>query len=562
MSISGIGDRWDTVVFQDGIAQELGSLPLESTPTIALVSDTANTAIASRRFHTNQHAAWMQSIFAPPFTVAAPSPPLSPGSMVVESPFVAYRGRTAQHAAWMPSLFAPTIIPSAIAGPSLLPAAMLPQPRTMRSWRNGFRANFAKVIMPPPPTVAIPARGGAIVSVLRMDPEEGSSITYSWATDVIRPRSGRESREGLRAVPRESYAFSSLLDDDDLITIQSALIRNAAIAAKFGVGIEQESLEITGANPGTRAVGVLTTAYSDWLYPGSPALLVGHDASDLSNYMTAVVQSNGLAQIDFDVNVTAFQAAGCRVMPLIPCLLDEQSFALHYVNAGMYDMRARAQIFGYQNGLWTIHGATVNTWTSALGNTWPIFDRRIEMSDTSPRALMPMAETIDRGGAIQQVGMQAVADVAREILVTLRNDADRQYLKAFLGTVRGKHKAFLLPTWKPDLLPIGDASSGSLTFEGPSWGRINYGEWFASDAHKVLRVELTSGAVRYEDVFDWGDNHDGTQTVLLAAGFANPIAMVSLMETCRLDTDDVPIQAQGGGVGTCRIPVHVVQQAT
>jgi hypothetical protein len=510
---------------------------------------------------------WWTGSAAAQLLLGAVDPPLSAGAMVV-APSIVHLGSRRdfeRHAAWMQSVFRPSFIPNApnpAASAAVLVHRAMPVPSEW--WRNNYRALFAgRIHTPMPTTPPIPRRGGAPVAILRMDPEDGSSITYSWATDIMRPKSGREKRLSLRTVPRETYSFNALLDDDDLITIQSALVRNAAQGALFGIGLGHESLECNGAVLTAKTIGVNTTAYSDWIYPGSPALLVSADG-DYTSYLAAVVQSSTATSITFDVDVSAYRGVGCRVMPLIPSYMNDQSFGLYAVNAGVYELKAQASMWGYASGLWTINGATVNTWTSPLSTlTWPVFDKRIEISgDTTPRALLPMSRMLDRGGALQQVAMQAVSDHEREILVTLRNDPDRQYLKKFLGTVLGQEKAFLCPTWKPDIIPIGDASGGTLVFEGPTSGRINYGEWFASDAHKVIRLEYTNGTFEYAAVSDWADNHNGTQTIVLDAGHVGTLAMVSLMETCRLATDDVVVAYQTGGVGTCRIPVHVVQQLT
>jgi hypothetical protein len=120
-----------------------------------------------------------------------------------------------------------------------------------------------------------------------------------------------------------------------------------------------------------------------------------------------------------------------------------------------------------------------------------------------------------------------------------------------------------LPTWKPDLLPVTDASTERAQGQEPGerLGQTDYaGQWFASPAQQHLQLLLTSGAVAYVQVSAVADNLDGTQSLQLDRGVAGAIAMVSFLETARLDTDTVVVQYAANGVGRATVPVRVVRQ--
>lgn len=406
----------------------------------------------------------------------------------------------------------------------------------------------------------VAARGPAIAATIIPNAEEGSTITYSWHTDIIPARNGTEHRQALRLVPRETYSLATHLTDAQLATLQTALILNAAQGDAFGVPLEHEALLITATTTGT-TLTVGSTALSDWCEPGQRAIVIAPNHTDVA---IGVVQSITATSITLDVAVGAAGKAGARIMPVMPCYLEEtQGMALYPVNAGTYELKARAIYFGNASLAWAPVGATVNTYTDPVtSQVYAVYDRGLINENTLPRAILSGSEITDRGGVLLMTGPRAVADIAREIIARLHTYADRQYLKKFHGTVRGQQIAFLLPTWQPDLIPLSDASTSLLTVKGPPLVGVNdyAAAWFQSPAHQHIQLLKTDGSVAYRTVTDAVNHGDGTSDLQLDSSLAGALARVSFLEVCRLATDDIVVRYDGGGVGESRIPCQVVQQ--
>ncbi len=169
-------------------------------------------------------------------------------------------------------------------------------------------------------------------------------------------------------------------------------------------------------------------------------------------------------------------------------------------------------------------------------------------------------ELTDMGGQLLMTPAQSYADFGRELLYTAKTDADRQYVKAFHGAVRGRQKSFLLPTNKPDLVAVTPAIASSvLVVHGNVAGFGDYaGDWFGSAAQAHLQILYTSGAVDYVTVSFALDNHDGTESLQLDRVITGTIRTISFLEVCRLDTDAIVVTYQDG-TGSTKLPVRVVQ---
>lgn len=403
-------------------------------------------------------------------------------------------------------------------------------------------------------------RGLPTAGLLIFDWEDGGQVTYSWTTDIIRAQDGTERRIAICQCPRETYAFQILLSDGDVAYVQSELVKNAAAGKAFAVALTHEALVLTlTASGSTLTVG--TTAYSDWCYAGQTVVVLGLDGVSTVTGIVLLVTSTTIV---IDVAVGAVGKVGARIMPTIPCYLEEsQGIGLYAVNAGHFDLKARATYFGNGSSTWAAIGGVVPTYTDPISSVvYPVWDRGLDIDDagTSPRALMAGISLTDLGGVILNTPTQAFSDFSRQIDVHFKTDQRRQNLKAFLGAVKGRQCTFLMPTWRPDLVPLSTSIAGSvLNVHGGVRGYTDYaGQFLGSLAHAHLQVLYTSGTIDYVTVTDATDHHDGTEALQLDRSITGTIRMVSFLETCRLDSDAAPV-VYNGGVGRSTIPARVVQ---
>jgi hypothetical protein len=410
--------------------------------------------------------------------------------------------------------------------------------------------------------IPTPARGPDGVATIVMSVAHAATTMWEFETNVIPFLNGREQRICLRSAPKESYSFAATLTDGEMADIQSRLGYDGSQAGVFLVALTYEGLLISDAYDET--VYVPTTTRSDWIYPGSRCVLVSPDETEM---VSAIVQTGSTATaIVLDAIVTPTVGEGWFIMPTIPCYLEpEQQGANAPVNAGSFQFRARAIITGNATGDWSPVGATIATYTDPdTSEVYPVYDRRNVVDDEVGRSLLLGSELIDRGGKLSAKAMWEHAQVVRTVNYSIVDDAERQWIKAFVGACRGRQLPFLMPTWQPNLIiASGDASTGTmLVFGPPTVGAADYyAKYFAVDdeAHRWLQLWTSAGAVHYRRVIDCGDNGDGTQDIVLDAPVVGAIAMVSFLEKCRWETDKFPVQWEDCR-GAMELSARVIQE--
>jgi hypothetical protein len=303
---------------------------------------------------------------------------------------------------------------------------------------------------------------------------------------------------------------------------------------------------------------------SPWLAPSAPgsiaALMVGVGSGAATGTVSKVkaMLSN--------LRRYLMPPEGSRIMPAMPSYLEEsQGASLFAVNAGKVSLGAVAAYFGDSNGAWTPKPAPHIVEYKPFNDStiYPVWLQYQKVDGATPRMIIHGAELLDRGAALVNVGVAARSDLARQLAVTVGDDAARQYVKMFIGKVVGQQRAFLLPTWKPDLVPYdGDASTSTLKIRSSTFGGVDYAsKWLSSDAHKVVMLVCANGSIVLRTITDAVDNLNGTQTLQLDnAVTGTTVTMISFAEKCRFDADTFAISWADGNRGSLNVPVRVVQR--
>lgn len=379
--------------------------------------------------------------------------------------------------------------------------------------------------------------GPAGVATLVIDVESGATITSTWQTDIMEAIDGTEQRASMLARPRQRYEFSTLLTDAKARAMLSLLSRRGAEAPVFLLGLAHDDATIVSSTSGS--VTVHSLAYLDWAAAtcSGQRVIVVSPAGDARD---AVVQFATGTTIGIDVDLTAFAVEGARIMPAVPIFLEsEQGFTRYKVGLTRWDLTARAILPEYASG--TVGaGATVATFDSL-----PIWDRGVARREAA-QPLMTGAEMADLGGALSQLSSYTAAAWGRALRSTSHRASEWAWLKKFCDTVQGRRAAFLLPTGRPDLVPIGDASSGTLTVEGPPVANApDYvNDWHPSLAHRRLRILLADGTAAYRTVTAVAASM-GSQDLALNASVAGAIERVEFLETVRLESDSMAAKWNG-----------------
>jgi hypothetical protein len=197
-------------------------------------------------------------------------------------------------------------------------------------------------------------------------------------------------------------------------------------------------------------------------------------------------------------------------------------------------------------------GATVTTF---LGRA--VWDRGLENAQLLADSVHSMSEIVDFGAVVEGVAEADIPDWGRQIIYTGDDRAAWQWLKAMLGTIRGRWKSFYLPTWRADLEAMGSAGATELTIDADVG---SYDLW-ASRGYDTIQLEQGS-VVSYARITGSVNNGDGTITLTISGSGWSLAAVdrVSWCELVRLEADDVEVTWTNGTEFRTEITGRVVQQ--
>jgi hypothetical protein len=182
----------------------------------------------------------------------------------------------------------------------------------------------------------------------------------------------------------------------------------------------------------------------------------------------------------------------------------------------------------------------------------PVWDFPIIANGTVTDSIHALTEILDYGGAPYTLGLADVADWGRGVAVQSEHREDWQWLKLFMATVKGRQKAFWLPTYRDDL-PFVSKAANVITVEG------DVAAWYPAQRQHV-QVEETSDTITRAEITAAVDNGDGTWTLTIGTTLAtSSVRRVSWLERCRFESDEFTFafNAQGFSFGAI---ARVVQQ--
>lgn len=389
--------------------------------------------------------------------------------------------------------------------------------------------------------------GDAGVATFALPIESGASVTMSWLTDVHSHWNGTEKRHSILRWPRLELRSRAILSDGRHREILSLLAGSASTAPIFLCGLAHEDVVVT-SSAGT-TITVTSLVYTDWAQQGQRIVVV----SPSGDQADAVIASISGSSIVTTVDVSATAIAGSRVMPALQVLLDpHQPISRHQTGLGEWEIVAVAQAPFATSVVGK--GATVHTYDGL-----PVWDEGIQ-AEIAAQPLRTGSAVVDLGGRVTAIGWQTQVDWLRAIEIESSSILHWQWFKKFLEAVRGRWQTFLLPSGRPDLVPVGDASSGTLVVEGGGPGQPDYAtDWFPSLAHRRLKLVKTDGTFAHRKVSSCIDNGNGTQDLVLDSALTGALDRVELLEQVRLDSDSVRIE-WAGPTFRCELIAKVVQQ--
>lgn len=172
----------------------------------------------------------------------------------------------------------------------------------------------------------------------------------------------------------------------------------------------------------------------------------------------------------------------------------------------------------------------------------PVWNRRITIGATASDSIQALTDVVDYdAGLPSSLGKADVADGGRFVAFSSPLRSEQQWLRLFLWTVKGRQKAFWLPTWRADMQFVSRTLAGGLLATikiRNDDGSDFFGWWPAQRQH--IQVVETDGTITYTKVIEAVDNGDGTTTLGIGGEIASTnVEMISWLELCRFEKDDL-----------------------
>jgi hypothetical protein len=398
---------------------------------------------------------------------------------------------------------------------------------------------------------------GTPVVVISPSGEIGEDVVQSSTanTIVVATSLGSIARAGGRVMPaiavyldpQQGFSRYQTTVERWQISAQCARggFRSSAVAAQFSLAAPRttggalEGVVLVARTPGEDGNNIIVTQV------GNAGISIGGIIEDVENHQLGI----------------AYQGDVTTVAQYVALLAESQLVGI----SGTYDptdiLAAVDDEFG---GVPMSGGANESLGDMGVGATVneyddrPVYDRGLQLRDTAGDSLQSMAEVIEISGVLSAAGGGSISDWGRHVLMEGSNRADWQWIKAFLWEVRGRQRAFWLPTWRPDLVAI---SAGTL--ELVINAGVEYGDLFAwwPTQRDRLQIVQADGTITHVQISAATDNGDGTITLTIDATLSgSAIAMVSWLELCRMESDDFTVSFSEGIRFSMQTSARVVQQ--
>lgn len=171
----------------------------------------------------------------------------------------------------------------------------------------------------------------------------------------------------------------------------------------------------------------------------------------------------------------------------------------------------------------------------------PVFDRGVDLEGTVSDSVQLMTETIDLGGTLASASDVTSPEWGRQISITRTDLGEWQWLKKFLDAIRGKWKAFWLSSSRQDMVFVSKEDN-VLTVSG---GDIS--AWHPE--RDRIQITYADGSVTYAQIEEFDEDEEaGTAELTLSTDvLSDDVAMISWLELCRLESDDITVAFNGAG---------------
>lgn len=379
------------------------------------------------------------------------------------------------------------------------------------------------------------------------------SETWTYKTEILTMRSGREQRLGLRETPRKSLEFSGWVAYEDRRTLSNLL--NAYQHVDFVVAdIPRHVVALEEVPTGVTSFEV--SDLPDWLAPNTLVIVVSGYESELRYVENVNLLTN---TINFkDTSLKSFEAGSYICAPHKGNL--DSTIATNRRTDEVAEFTFRFDCTPGSESFTTPSAAPV----TYLGRE--VFTLRPNWAEPLTRDFLREVEKVDYDrGIAARFAMVQYGSQLNKLAFTNRSYDDAKLILDAFTRCRGQRGEMFVPSWDNDIEPkLNLINAGTeIRVEGAEFSRMYAG----SDVFKTIMIRLTDGTILYRSVTGMYvvDNGAGNDTIImLSAAWPRTILLVEIdmicwMPVCRFASDSLTIEWVTDSVSQMQVTLRTLE---
>lgn len=386
-----------------------------------------------------------------------------------------------------------------------------------------------------------------------LDPnwKRGVRIVYSFKTEIMVSRSGKEQRRADRISPRRRFEFTATVDKTKIALFNRFMVdqqNQDVYVAEYPKMVKGT----TGiASNGTSLPFAVVPA---WAVTGAKVALISGMRQALRTITTVVGSTVNFAESE----VTSWPA-GTKLAPARLGMIDQSTKARFRTNTTTEVPVA----FAVRPGSEVITPAAAAD-TNYFDNR-ELFRWKLNWGDAPESNYEWPTEEIDfEYGVTQTVRPVAFASRTRMATFVMKTRAEAEAFVDFFCRMFGQLGEFRMPSWEPDIVPSAAlvASDNKMTVAGTEF----YDAYNGDTVHTAVMVTFKSGLTIFRKISGMAIVSGNTQLTFTADWpFSEPASNVKLVcwaPVCRFASDEIIVEWLTDSVAQVRLGIMSLEDRT
>lgn len=351
-----------------------------------------------------------------------------------------------------------------------------------------------------------------------------------WLTGVLTSYNANEQRQQLRATPRRSFEYDTLIDGSERRLAENVLFGAQGRAYAVPVWFDGDRLQ-SPVSIGATSITVETEGRD--YHAGGIAILT----TDSKNYEIVEINTVGADSITL-VRPTerAWSALVTRIYPVRIARLASETRLARFTGEAAYG-RLRWQC------------TDISSYTAATETTYrgfPVLDSKPNWNEDITQDYTRKLAVIDAlTGPVTYDDESGLPVMVQSHKWSLVDRAEIAAFRQWLYARRGRLSAFWLPSWANDMVMTSDLVNPGTAFDIEWQG---YTLQVGRDiGRRDIRIELNSGAVFYRRIINAIETDADTERVTIDTALGinitpSDVRSISWMTLSRLEADAIEMQ--------------------